>query len=185
MNFQAYEYFLICLTKFTWIWNPNSDSWFEFKCLNQIHSITKFGQNLVEFKSKPNMIWIPIRIILRKNEKSVLCRRATLEPMATVAHWAKANLAGPDRRPVRTSAWLPRSGSRLGAALNGVVKHHWRWGLRQGHHHYSGYTSLHQDLDKVAEKGVLTGEAVGVAATNGVEGGNGSQVGEGAPNSAS
>jgi hypothetical protein len=42
MNLQAYEYFLNCLTKSTWIWNPNSDSSFEFKGLNQIDSITKF-----------------------------------------------------------------------------------------------------------------------------------------------
>jgi hypothetical protein len=40
---------------------------------------------------------------------------------------------------------------------------------------------LHLDLHEVVEKGVLTGEAVGVAATDGVNGGNGSQVGEGAP----
>jgi hypothetical protein len=42
LNLQAYEYFLYGLTKFTWIWNPNSDSSFEFKGLNQIHSNAKF-----------------------------------------------------------------------------------------------------------------------------------------------
>jgi hypothetical protein len=51
MNFQAYEYFLICLIKFTWIWDPNSDSSFEFKGLNPSHSNTKFEQNSEEFKS--------------------------------------------------------------------------------------------------------------------------------------
>jgi hypothetical protein len=45
--------FLNGLTKFTWILNPNSDSSFEFKGLNQIYSTTKFEQNPEEFKSKP------------------------------------------------------------------------------------------------------------------------------------
>jgi hypothetical protein len=69
MNFQAYEYFLIFLIKFTWIWNPKLDSSFEFKGLNSFYSNTKFEQNLEEFKSTPNLIWIPIWIILRKNGK--------------------------------------------------------------------------------------------------------------------
>jgi hypothetical protein len=42
----------------------------------------------------------------------------------------------------------------------------------------------HGDLDEVAGKGVLTGEAVGAAVTDSVEGGNSSQVGEGPPSSA-
>jgi hypothetical protein len=44
---------------------------------------------------------------------------------------------------------------------------------------------LHRDLDEVAEKVVLTGEAVGATTIDDVEGGNDSQVGEGAPISAS
>jgi hypothetical protein len=44
---------------------------------------------------------------------------------------------------------------------------------------------LHGDQDEAAEKGVLTGEAVGAVATDGIEGGNDSQVGEGARSSAS
>jgi hypothetical protein len=58
MNLQVYEHFLNGLTKFTWIWNPNSDSLFEIKGLNQIHSNTKFEQNLEGFKSKLNLNWI-------------------------------------------------------------------------------------------------------------------------------
>jgi hypothetical protein len=53
--------------------------------------------------------------------------------------------------------------------------------LRVNGLHSSAYTPLHLDLHEVVEKGVLPGEAVGVAATDGVNGGNGSQVGEGAP----
>jgi hypothetical protein len=45
----------------------------------------------------------------------------------------------------------------------------------------SAYTLLYLDLHEVVEKGVLTSEAVGAAATDGVDGGNGCQVGEGAP----
>jgi hypothetical protein len=37
--------------------------------LNQNHSILKFEQILNEFKLKPNLIWIPFEIILRKIEK--------------------------------------------------------------------------------------------------------------------
>jgi hypothetical protein len=48
MNFQAYEYFLIFLIKFTWIWNPKLGSSFEFKGLNSFYSNTKFEQNSEE-----------------------------------------------------------------------------------------------------------------------------------------
>jgi hypothetical protein len=44
---------------------------------------------------------------------------------------------------------------------------------------------LQLDLQEVAEKGVLISEAAGVAATDGVDGGNGSHVDEGAPSVAS
>jgi hypothetical protein len=53
MNLQAYEYFINVLTNFIRIWNPNLDSSFEFKGLNQLHSITKFEKN-----SNLNRIWI-------------------------------------------------------------------------------------------------------------------------------
>jgi hypothetical protein len=49
----------------------------------------------------------------------------------------------------------------------------------------SPYTPLHLNLHEVAGKGVLTGEAVGAAATDGIDGGNGTHVGEGAPSPAS
>jgi hypothetical protein len=58
-------------------------------------------------------------------------------------------------------------------------------GLRQILPRYSGYMPQHGDQDEAAEKGVLTGEAVGAVATDGIEGGNDSQVGEGARSSAS
>jgi hypothetical protein len=49
----------------------------------------------------------------------------------------------------------------------------------------SAYMPLHLDLHKVAGKGVLTGEAVRVAATYGVDDGNSFHVEEGAPSFAS
>jgi hypothetical protein len=52
------------------------------------------------------------------------------------------------------------------------MKRHEQQGLLQSHLRYSGYTPLHQDLDEVARKVVLTGEAIGAATTDGVEGGN-------------
>jgi hypothetical protein len=55
MNLQDYGYFLTYLTKFTLIWKPISDSSFEFQCLNQIHSNTKFEQNMDQFNL--NRIW--------------------------------------------------------------------------------------------------------------------------------
>jgi hypothetical protein len=39
MNLQDYEYFLNGSTKFTWIWNPNSDSSLEFKTW---HNLSNF-----------------------------------------------------------------------------------------------------------------------------------------------
>jgi hypothetical protein len=57
--------------------------------------------------------------------------------------------------------------------------------LRVNRLHALVYTPLHLDLHEVVGKGVLTGETVGAAATDGVYGGNGSQVGEGTPSPAS
>jgi hypothetical protein len=45
----------------------------------------------------------------------------------------------------------------------------------------STYMLLNLDLHEVARKGVLTGEAVGAVATDGVDGGNSVVVEEGAP----
>jgi hypothetical protein len=45
----------------------------------------------------------------------------------------------------------------------------------------SAYMPLHLDLHEVARKGVLTGEAVGAAATDDADGGNGVELEEGAP----
>jgi hypothetical protein len=69
IEFTSLWVFINCLTKFTWIWNPISNSSFQFKGLNQNHSITKFEQNLKEFKPKPNLNWISIWIIQKKLEK--------------------------------------------------------------------------------------------------------------------
>jgi hypothetical protein len=52
-------------------------------------------------------------------------------------------------------------GGRLGAALDVVVQRPRPQGLQQSHPHYSSYMLLYWDLDKVAGKGVLTGEVVG------------------------
>jgi hypothetical protein len=65
------------------------------------------------------------------------------------------------------------------------IEGHRQRGPRLVHPHGSGYQPLHGDLEEVAIKGVLTSEVVGAAATDGVEGGNSSQAGEGAPSSAS
>jgi hypothetical protein len=63
----------------------------------------------------------------------------------------------------------------------GVAEVHQRQGLYLDHLHSSGYKLQHRDLEKVAGERVLTGEVVGAAATDDVEGGNDFQVREGAP----
>jgi hypothetical protein len=47
------------------------------------------------------------------------------------------------------------------------------------HLHGSDYKPPHRELEEAARGVVLTGEALGAAATDGVDGGNGSQVSEG------
>jgi hypothetical protein len=58
MNLQAYESFLNGLTKFTWIWNPNSDCSLEFKTWSnsskfQVWTDSKCIEILIEFELKP------------------------------------------------------------------------------------------------------------------------------------
>jgi hypothetical protein len=53
-----------------------------------------------------------------------------------------------------------------------MIERHEQQGLLQSHPRYSGCMLLHQDLDEVARKVVLTSEAIGAATTDGVEGGN-------------
>jgi hypothetical protein len=68
--------------------------------------------------------------------------------------------------------------------LRGAVEVHRQHGLHLDHPHDSSYKPQDRDLEKVAGERVLTGEVVRAAATNGIEGGNGFQVGEGAPSTA-
>jgi hypothetical protein len=109
---------------------------------------------------------------------------ATREPIATLAYWAwaKAQQAGPIRQPSSS----PRgAASTHGAVSHGVAEVHRQQGLHHDHPHGSGYKPQHRDLEKVARERVITGEAVRAATTDGVEGGNNFQVGEGAPSPAS
>jgi hypothetical protein len=57
--------------------------------------------------------------------------------------------------------------------------------LRVNKLHTSAYTPLHLDLHEVTGKGVLTGEVVRAAATDGIDCGNGFHVDECAPSTAS
>jgi hypothetical protein len=50
---------------------------------------------------------------------------------------------------------------------------------RPVHPHGSDYKPPHRELEEAARGVVLTGEALGAVATDGVDGGNGSQVSEG------
>jgi hypothetical protein len=84
----------------------------------------------------------------------------------------------PPVRAQRTVTTLERG--QRGVGLNSAAEgYRWR-GIRLIHPHGSGYKPLHWDLEEAAGGGVLTGEAVRVVATD--DDGNGSQVGEGAPN---
>jgi hypothetical protein len=73
---------------------------------------------------------------------------------------------------------------RRGAVLNGAATAYRRRGLHLDLLHGSLYEPRQQDLDEVARRGVLTGDAVGAAVADGVEGGNDFKVGEGGPSSA-
>jgi hypothetical protein len=117
LNLQAYEYFLKCLIKFIWIWNPNSDSSFEFKGLNQIHSTTKSEQNSKVFRTKLNMNWISIWIMLKKMKKF------TIHTGHTAAHGHSGTLG---RGP---AAW-PKPAAFSSPCHRGVTRacpeHVWR-----------------------------------------------------------
>jgi hypothetical protein len=69
---------------------------------------------------------------------------ATLEPISTMAYWGKAVLTGP--------SWWPLTAHAIGASLE----------MRSSAKptHFSGYTTLHRELDEVVGKGMVTGEAV-------------------------
>jgi hypothetical protein len=84
--------------------------------------------------------------------------------------WSTAK-AHPERA-LRIGTRSPRLGSKHGAVHNGMIERHEQQGLLQSHPRYSGCMLLHQDLDEVARKVVLTSEAIGAATTDGVEGGN-------------
>jgi hypothetical protein len=58
------------------------------------------------------------------------------------------------------------------AVLNGAAEVKWWQGPHLNHPHGSSYKQEHQNLDEVAGERVLTGEAVGAVATDGVKGGN-------------
>jgi hypothetical protein len=75
--------------------------------------------------------------------------------------------------------------ARRDIGLNSMAAGYQRLGLRLIHPHGSSYKPLHRDLEEAIEGGVPTGEAVGAVATDSVDDGNSSQVGEGAPSPAS
>jgi hypothetical protein len=58
------------------------------------------------------------------------------------------------------------------AVLTGTSMAQWWRGLHLGHPHGSLYMPQHEELGEGGRNGVLTGEAVGVVAADGIEGGN-------------
>jgi hypothetical protein len=110
--------------------------------------------------------------------------------MATEVHWAKAHSGGlcrlmpPGSRPERGHRVVHDQCMWRGAVLNGAAAVYRRRGLHLDLLHGSLYKPRQQDLDEVARKGVLTGDAVRAAVADDVEGGNDFKVGEGAPSSA-
>jgi hypothetical protein len=82
------------------------------------------------------------------------------------------------------SAWSPRRARQLtqhGELAGASPELKRRQGFHPGHPHGSIYEPQHPSLEEGARQGVLTSEAVRVAATNGVEGGNDFKVEEDAP----
>jgi hypothetical protein len=82
------------------------------------------------------------------------------------------------------SAWSPRRARQLtrhGELAGASPELERRQGFHPGHPHGSIYEPQHPRLEEGARQGVLTSEAVRVAATNGVEGGNDFKVEEDAP----
>jgi hypothetical protein len=106
--------------------------------------------------------------------ENVLFPWASLQPTATVAYWAEAQLASPRRRPLDGPCrWCT---SALGVACSELER---RYGFHLSHPHGSSYESQYLNLGKVAGNRGLTGEAVRAVATDDVDGGNDSKVREG------
>jgi hypothetical protein len=111
----------------------------------------------------------------------------SLQPMATVAYWAESQQAGPKRQPTAHGAQLERGQhartmrstcghrgqcTRCCAELYDGAAAYRRQGLHLRHTHGSNYEPQYLNLEEVVGKRGLTSEAIGVAATDGVEGGN-------------
>jgi hypothetical protein len=166
-EFILYEYFPNGLIKFNWLWKPNSDFpiWIYGLRLNSFQY--SVWTKLDRFKFKPKWIWLNPK----EKWKILLFLRASLHPTATVANWANAQLVGPTQRPLGWSTL-----QCMPAAWCGAHRRVSGWRTTRSSAWPSSWVPLQaatQRTKRGGQNGVLTDEAVGVAAADGVEGGKG------------